>query len=160
MSKLVSILTIVTVVIGLVACTQQPKGETEKKVVTEQKDDHEATKEEDSPTQSESETEVPEDTVYQNKSFKDVKVTQSGDEVVVTGKARVFEGVFQYVLKNGENVLKEGNYQTDGAPAWGEFTITIPNELVTTNEVKLELFYYSAKDGSKMDALEVPISTH
>ncbi len=132
---------------GLVAYTQQSKEETGKPNVTE-------TKEVNSPTESESETEVPGDMVYENEAFKDVAFTQSEDEVMVTGKARVFEGVFQYALYAGENEVETSNYQTDGAPAWGEFTITFKNELVT----KVELFYYSAKDGSKMDSLEIPIS--
>lgn len=132
---------------GLVACTQQSKEGNEKPIVTE-------TKEETPPTESKSETEVPGDVVYENEAFKDVVVTQSGDEVTVTGKARVFEGVFQYDLYDGENVVETSNYQTDGAPAWGEFTITFKHEFVT----RVELFYYSAKDGSKMDSLELPIS--
>ncbi len=57
-------------------------------------------------------------------------------------------------------MLIESNYQTEGAPACGEFAITLQKEIATTNEVKLELFYYSAKDGSKMDSLEILISTH
>ncbi|WP_226672047.1 Gmad2 immunoglobulin-like domain-containing protein [Rossellomorea aquimaris] len=132
---------------GLVAYTQQSKEETEKPIVTE-------IKEVNSPTESESETEVPGDMVYENEAFQDVAVTQSEDEVMVTGKARVFEGVFQYALYAGENEVETSNYQTDGAPAWGEFTITFKNESVT----RVELFYYSAKDGSKMGTLEIPIS--
>lgn len=72
-------------------------------------------------------------------------------------KAQVFEGVFQYALYNGENVVKEGNYQTEGAPAWGEFEITFDKGLVSTNTSKLELFVYSAKDGSKINTLEIPL---
>ncbi|MEI2665705.1 Gmad2 immunoglobulin-like domain-containing protein [Rossellomorea sp. LJF3] len=92
--------------------------------------------------------------IYENEVFKAVAVTQSGDEVMFTGKARVFEGVFQYALYAGDNEVETSNYQTDGAPAWGEFTITFKNELVT----RVGLFYYSAKEGSKMVSLEIPIS--
>ncbi|MCA1060240.1 Gmad2 immunoglobulin-like domain-containing protein [Rossellomorea aquimaris] len=93
---------------------------------------------------------------YENDSFKEVVVTQSEDEIIVTGKAQVFEGVFQYALYNGEIVLAEDHYQTEGAPAWGEFTLTFKNDLVTKNEMKLELFFYSAKDGAKTNILEIP----
>ncbi|WP_171050768.1 Gmad2 immunoglobulin-like domain-containing protein [Bacillus sp. BHET2] len=166
MKKIVSILSILTVVVGMVACSQQPL---EKTSVTEQKNDihrnkediktnnDQESKKENIRSQNESVSDVPVDIVYQNEAFKDVVVTQSGDEISVTGKARVFEGVFQYALYSGEEVLKQTNYQTDGAPAWGEFTITFKNDFVSTNEVKMELFNYSAKDGSKINTLEIPI---
>jgi Immunoglobulin-like domain of bacterial spore germination len=147
MKKLVWLLTMFTAV-GLAACTQQQEGK-EKSIVTEQQDESpnkENIKEENTPA------------VYQNDTFKDVGITQSENEVIVTGKAQVFEGVFQYALYDGEKVLEKNNYQTEGAPAWGEFTITFKKEMVTTHEIKLELFYYSAKDGSKTNALEIPIS--
>ena len=44
--------------------------------------------------------------------------------VNVTGKARVFEGVFQYAVVSKDEILKEDHYQTAGAPAWGEFEFT------------------------------------
>jgi hypothetical protein len=65
--------------------------------------------------------------------------------------------VFQYAIYDGEKVLKENNYQTDGAPAWGEFEITFEKELVATTNTKFQLFVYSAKDGSKIDTLEIPL---
>ena len=86
-------------------------------------------------------------------------VTQTEDEVLVTGKAQVFEGVFQYALYDGEEVVEENNYQTEGAPAWGEFTLSFKKEILTTDDMTLELFFYSAKDGSKTNVLEIPIST-
>src|SRR3954451_19980610 len=42
--------------------------------------------------------ESPEPTTYENNSFKDVSLTENGNGVNVTGKARVFEGVFQYAV--------------------------------------------------------------
>ena len=77
--------------------------------------------------------------------------------VVVKGKARVFEGVFQYAVISGTEILLENHYQTDGAPAWGNFEISIDKELLTKEEVSFELFVYSAKDGSKTDVLTIPI---
>ena len=99
----------------------------------------------------------PEEKVYQNEVFKNVVVTETTDSIIVTGKAQVFEGVFQYALYDGEKVVKESNYQTAGAPAWGDFEITFEKDLVSTNTMKLELFVYSAKDGSKINTLEIPI---
>jgi len=100
---------------------------------------------------------APEKKVYQNNVFKDVVVSESEDKFIVTGKAQVFEGVFQYVLYDGEKMLIQNHYQTDGAPAWGEFELTFEKKLVFSNEVKLELFVFSAKDGSKENILEIPI---
>jgi hypothetical protein len=94
---------------------------------------------------------------YQNEVFKEVTVSKSNGEATVKGKARVFEGVFQYAVISGAEILQENHYQTDGAPAWGSFDITIEKELLTKEEVSIELFVYSAKDGSKTDVLIIPI---
>lgn len=94
---------------------------------------------------------------YQNEVFKEVTVSKSNGEAVISGKARVFEGVFQYAVISGTEILQENHYQTDGAPAWGSFEITIEKELLTKEEVSIELFVYSAKDGSKTDILTIPL---
>ena len=143
MKRVVLFLTVITA-FGLAACTQPQQEEKEKPMVTEQ--EPAPTSEDNSPT------------VYQNESFKEVVVTQTEDEVLVTGKAQVFEGVFQYALNDEDEVVDENNYQTEGAPAWGEFTLSFKKEIVTTNDIKLELYFYSAKDGSKTNVLEIPIS--
>lgn len=103
---------------------------------------------------------VPKETVYHNEMFKDVVVSESENEFIVTGKAQVFEGVFEYALYNGNKLVLENHYQTEGAPTWGEFKISFKKELVSGNDTKLELFAYSAKDGSKLDVLEIPIIKH
>lgn len=97
------------------------------------------------------------DKQYQNEVFKEVTVLKSNGGAVISGKARVFEGVFQYAVISGKEVLQENHYQTDGAPAWGSFEITIEKELLTKEEVSIELFVYSAKDGSKTDILTIPL---
>jgi ABC-type oligopeptide transport system substrate-binding subunit len=94
---------------------------------------------------------------YQNEVFNEVTVSKSNGEATVKGKARVFEGVFQYAVISGTEILQENHYQTDGAPAWGSFEITIEKELLTKEEVSIELFVYSAKDGSKTDILTIPL---
>ncbi|MFJ5762996.1 Gmad2 immunoglobulin-like domain-containing protein [Neobacillus sp. NPDC093182] len=94
---------------------------------------------------------------YENDAFKEVTVSKSNGKVMVKGKARVFEGVFQYAVISGTEILLEDHYQTDGAPAWGSFEITIEMELLTKEEVSIELFVYSAKDGSKTDILTIPL---
>jgi hypothetical protein len=150
MRKIVYLIAILTVALGLSACNQQQEVVKEKPPVTEPNGGNTANP--DEPV-----SEEPEEIVYQNDVFKEVVITETTDTILVTGKAQVFEGVFQYALYDGEKVVKESNYQTDGAPAWGEFEITFKKELVTTDNIKFELFVYSAKDGSKIDTLEIPI---
>ncbi len=95
---------------------------------------------------------------YENDAFKEVTVSKSNGKVMVKGKARVFEGVFQYAVIAGTEILLEDHYQTDGAPAWGNFEISIGEELLNKEAVSIELFVYSAKDGSKTDILTIPLN--
>ena len=101
-----------------------------------------------------------EEKVYQNKIFKDVKISESDNQIVITGKAQVFEGVFDYAVYDGDEKLLEDNYQTVGAPSWGDFEIPIDKTLIAQpkNEIRFELFVYSAKDGSKEDVLTIPLT--
>ncbi|WP_180230131.1 Gmad2 immunoglobulin-like domain-containing protein [Bacillus sp. AFS073361] len=151
MKMMAYLIAVLLVSMGLAACTSQQDVESEKPPVTVP--DGENPSNPNGPV-----SEEPEEEVYHNEVFKDVVVTEKADTILVTGKAQVFEGVFQYALYDGEKVVKEGNYQTEGAPAWGEFEITFAKELVSTTTGKLELFVYSAKDGSKINTLEIPIA--
>ncbi|MEH7237183.1 Gmad2 immunoglobulin-like domain-containing protein [Bacillus sp. JJ1562] len=101
-----------------------------------------------------------EEKVYQNKIFKDVKVSESNNQIIITGKAQVFEGVFDYALYDGEEKLLEDHYQTVGAPSWGDFEIPIDKALIAQpkNEIRFELFNLSAKDGSKENVLNIPLT--
>jgi hypothetical protein len=169
MIKIRCFFAILMVIVGLVGCNQQKDEVKEKTSVTEPKDVNEINKEvgeksqdqklkDGNPiSQNNSKSILPGDTVYQNEVFKNVVITESENEIIVTGKAQVFEGVFQYALYDGEKVLKQDKYQTEGAPSWGEFRITFSKNLVTTSNTKFELFVYSAKDGSKVNTLEIPL---
>ncbi|MDF2855317.1 MAG: hypothetical protein K0Q87_1168 [Neobacillus sp.] len=95
--------------------------------------------------------------VYQNEAFQQVVISDTEASYVVKGKARVFEGVFQYAVVAGEDVLLQDNYQTDGAPAWGDFEISIDKGFGEKEGVVMELFVYSAKDGEKVDVLTIPL---
>lgn len=94
---------------------------------------------------------------YENEAFKEVTVSELDGKIVVNGKARVFEGVFQYAVVAGNEVILQDHYQTAGAPAWGDFEITFDKELVELEGTSFELFVYSAKDGSKIDVLTIPL---
>jgi Immunoglobulin-like domain of bacterial spore germination len=99
----------------------------------------------------------PKEPAYENKSFKDIKITEANNQKVITGKARVFEGTFQYAFISNNEVIKGDHYQTEGAPAWGEFKLTLDKSLIT-DRTFLELFYYSSKDGLKTDVLRIPLN--
>ena len=83
-----------------------------------------------------------------------------GLPLVVTGRARVFESTLNYrVLDADFTVLAEGYVMTN-APDMGEFgdfTITTSYNAPTGTAGKVEVFDYSAKDGSVIDLAEVPI---
>ncbi|WP_160725984.1 Gmad2 immunoglobulin-like domain-containing protein [Bacillus sp. USDA818B3_A] len=174
MKKFAYLCILLTVMIGLAGCNQKESANPDKpaspvqdgpknpdKPTSSGEDgpaipDKPSTNGEDKPSSPESP--VPENKVYQNNIFKDVVVTETGEKIIVKGKAQVFEGVFQYTLYDGDKVVIENHYQTDGAPAWGEFEITFDKDAVSTDQAKIELFNYSAKDGSKENILEIPIS--
>lgn len=94
--------------------------------------------------------------VYENQAFKDIVISDQDQKVIVKGKARVFEGVFQYAIVEGNQTIMHDRYQTMGAPEWGEFTLSF-DKAILTKDTELELFVYSAKDGSKTDILKVPL---
>ncbi len=161
MQKVVYFLLALIAAIGLTACSSQKnvKEPDKDQAVETPKDGKPAVEEpaKEEPAVEKPAQPAPETKVYHNEAFKDVVVSESGGQFVVTGKAQVFEGVFQYKLSDGDKVLLEDHYQTAGAPAWGDFNITFGKNLISGNDAVFELFVYSAKDGSKINVLEVPI---
>lgn len=96
----------------------------------------------------------------ENNAFRSLSLEQTGDySYRVTGEVRVFEAVFQYALSDGITRFEENYYQADeGAPAWSAFTldVTIP-EAHRGKSITLELFEYSAKDGSITRQILIPL---
>lgn len=98
--------------------------------------------------------------VYANKVFRVVTVEKTGPNTFfVKGQARIFEAVYNWVVEDGHNQLKEGYGMTDaGAPEWGNFSFTLEVSKQNPNSVPhLILFEVSAKDGSRKDELPVPL---
>lgn len=163
MNKFLYLLLILLTTVGLVACGLQKDDQMQDEENAVETSNSENTDEEapdtgdGSVTSHETNTDEDDQKDYQNDVFKEVAVTKSVDQISVTGKAQVFEGYFQYELYDGDQVIMEEGYQTEGAPAWGEFTITFEKNLISTDHATLELFFYSQKDGSKTNVLEVPI---
>lgn len=173
MKKIIIFIAILGIATILASCNQndetnqpndnEPVNETEDQVENDQGETTEEENNDVDETEQNTENDVTptnEEKVYQNKVFKDVKVSDTNNEIVVTGKAQVFEGVFDYAVYDGDEKLLEDHYQTVGAPSWGDFEFPIDKNLYAQpkNDVRLELFVYSAKDGSKEDILEIPLT--
>ncbi|MCR4312118.1 MAG: GerMN domain-containing protein [Candidatus Uhrbacteria bacterium] len=83
-----------------------------------------------------------------------------GVPLVVTGKARVFENQFAYRLTDDDgNVLVEGSAMANAPDTgtFGEFTISTSYDEPATSMGVLEVFQYSAMDGSEVDKVTIPV---
>jgi hypothetical protein len=99
--------------------------------------------------------------VYHNETFKDVLVKKTGETTYeVSGKARVFEAVYHYMVRDGNEVVTDGHGMTDaGAPEFGNFSFTVDaKKKVATEALYLVLFEVSAKDGSMQHELPIPLT--
>jgi len=102
-----------------------------------------------------------------NTSQANIQVTEPtpnaeiGLPLIIKGQARVFENQFNYRLKDSDgSILAEGTAHAIApidSGRFGEFTITAnyPTPKGTTGTV--EVFDYSAKDGSEIDKVVIPI---
>ncbi|MGQ5710761.1 Gmad2 immunoglobulin-like domain-containing protein [Desulforudis sp. DRI-14] len=84
-------------------------------------------------------------------------VTSVPGAVEVAGIARVFEAVVGYELQDeAGQALAQGSVMTvAGGPNWGYFTLDINQ--VPQGATRLVLFQPSAKDGSKLDVVELEL---
>lgn len=98
--------------------------------------------------------------LYHNETFKDVLVKKTGETIYqVSGKARVFEAVYHYLVKDGNEIVADGHGTTDaGAPEFGNFNFSVDVKKKTATEaLYLVLFEVSAKDGSRTHELPIPL---
>ncbi|MFZ0012900.1 MAG: Gmad2 immunoglobulin-like domain-containing protein [Acidimicrobiia bacterium] len=86
-------------------------------------------------------------------------IIEGGDGYVVEGMANTFEASLTVqVIDGGGDVVEEIPIQAScGSGCWGEFSVTIPESVVTPGQSQVELFTYSAKDGSKTDVIIIPV---
>lgn len=78
----------------------------------------------------------------------------------VIGKARVFEATFAYRLKDANGkILYAGNGMTTGpsVPDYGNFDFKVAVPSGATPNLKVEVFEFSAKDGSVINLASVPV---
>lgn len=96
----------------------------------------------------------------ENQAFQNVQVTEPQIQYLIQGEARVWEAVFHYRVKSGNEVLAKGNKMASkGAPEWGAFSLDIrlAKSQVKGKNLQLELFEKSAKDGSEINKLTIPL---
>lgn len=99
--------------------------------------------------------------VKQNEAFRGIKVASKKVQVAIKGEASVFEGTYNYAVKQGSNVIAKG-YGTAsvGAPAWGKFnqTISIAKSKVAGKQpLVLELYEVDMESGKATNKLVLPI---
>ncbi len=83
-----------------------------------------------------------------------------GNPITVVGKARVFENTFSYILRSADGTkLLEDHAMTDAPDAgiFGNFTVAIPVPAGAPKDLIVEVFEYSAKDGSVTNLVRVPV---
>lgn len=105
----------------------------------------------------------PQKIVLQNMAFKIFEPAPNSEvqgKIVVRGLARVFEGTVLYEFEDGHNILDQGfTTASEGAPGWGEFEIVIELDEKTANGSGTVILYEeSAKDGSRMHELQIPVT--
>ncbi|WP_068533145.1 Gmad2 immunoglobulin-like domain-containing protein [Paenibacillus glacialis] len=100
-----------------------------------------------------------------NQAFRNIKVAaaaQTTTEFTMTGQASVFEGTYQYVMKQGERVIVKGfGTASQGGPEWGTIsqTISIPNSKLSSKQsLTLELFEVDQESGAIVNKLIVPLN--
>lgn len=77
--------------------------------------------------------------------------------VTVSGLAQVFEGTVNLeVLDSDGNVVDDAFTTTEGAPAWGEYTLEVTHNFEQTPG-SVRVFWHSPEDGSPTDVVTIPV---
>lgn len=99
----------------------------------------------------------------ENVAFRNVVAAGRNGDYTIKGQARVFEATMSYAVSDGHSYLLEGFHTlNEGAPAWSAFTldIEVPQEQLPVNgTLTIEIFEYSAKDGSRINTVIVPLES-
>ena len=100
--------------------------------------------------------------ILENEAFKIFKPAPNSevkDQIVVKGLARVFEATVQYEFEDGHYVFDKGfTTASEGAPGWGEFEIILDLDKVPNGPARVIIYEESAKDGSRLHELQIPIT--
>jgi len=103
--------------------------------------------------------------IVENQAFRNIKVspvTKTTTEFSVSGEASVFEGTYQYIMKQGERVIVKGfGTASQGGPGWGTISqnISIPNSKLSSKQsLTLELFEVDQESGAIVNKLIAPLN--
>ncbi len=135
--------------------------QTENNSDTDEEAEPDATEEEE-PTETEPAEEADStEVVAENEAFQIFEPapnTEVKNQVVVRGLARVFEGTIQYAFEDGHFILEKGfTTASKGGPEWGEFELTINLANAIDGHYSIVLYEESAKDGSILHELIIPV---
>ena len=84
---------------------------------------------------------------------------EAAGSVTVSGFANVFEGTVNIVVldRNGEVVVEDFTTATCGSGCWGDFSMEVAFEVDERQRGRVEVFTYSAEDGSEQDVVSIPV---
>ena len=80
--------------------------------------------------------------------------------LALTGKAREFENVFNYRVKDADGTILGQNhlqYTAEDAGSFGYFSVHVSFDAPTSNHGTIEVFALSARDGSEIDKITIPV---
>lgn len=100
---------------------------------------------------------IPEANIVVTKPNKNDSV---GIPLIIEGKARVFESTFSYRIKDSKgNIIYESHAMSNAPDAglFGNFRLTVVYPKPQTATGFVEVFEYSAKDGSEINKVIVPV---
>lgn len=93
--------------------------------------------------------------------FEPVPHAQVKEQIEIQGRARVFEGTIQFTFEDGHFILRKGfTTASQGEPEWGDFDFIIDLDDVPTGSYRVVLFEESAKDGSILHELIIPVEVN
>ncbi|MDR0269360.1 Gmad2 immunoglobulin-like domain-containing protein [Paenibacillus sp.] len=99
--------------------------------------------------------------VNANKVFRDVQPTSPMVTFTVKGEASLFEGTYQYAVKqDGKTLTKGYGTASVGGPEWGTFSqqVSIPmNKFQSNKPLTFELYEIDQATGNEINKLVMPI---
>lgn len=86
-------------------------------------------------------------------------IMETENVFVVAGRSNTFEAMLmvRVIDAEGDTIHEEPVQATSGSGTWGEFGVGVGTEMVTPGESSIQLFEYSAEDGSMVNVITVPV---
>ena len=84
---------------------------------------------------------------------------EAAGSVTVSGFANVFEATvnFRVLDRDGEVVVEDFTTATCGSGCWGDFSTEVTFDVAERQRGRVEVFTYSAEDGSEQDLVSIPV---